>query len=72
MITAIGEKLLEDNILMIAFDFPEHGESDANEMQLSLNNCINDIETIKNMLCLNLKTIKSEYWKLVMVHMFFY
>lgn len=47
VITAIGEKLLEDNILMIAFDFPEHGESDTNEMQLTLNNCINNIGIIK-------------------------
>lgn len=58
VITAIGEKLLEDNILMIAFDFPEHGESDANEMHLTLNNCINDIETIKKYAMLEFKNNK--------------
>lgn len=47
VITAIGKRMLEENILMFAFDFLEHGESNANTSQLTINNCIDDIETVK-------------------------
>jgi len=47
VITAIGKRMLEENILMIAFDFPEQGESNANESQLTINNCIDGIEKVK-------------------------
>lgn len=42
-IELLAEKLLPENILVIAFDFPAHGESEAEGKDFILENCINDL-----------------------------
>ena len=43
-------KLLKNNISTITFDLPSHGESPVESNQLTLDNCLNDITSIKNFL----------------------
>lgn len=46
-IEALAEKMLPHNIGVICFDFPSHGKSKVNADELTIDNCIQDIEDIK-------------------------
>ena len=53
-IELLAEKLIKENIMVIAFDFPAHGESNARGEDYLVCNCINDLITIE-------EYIKKEY-----------
>ena len=42
-----AETIYKDNIGLICFDFPGHGQSEVNGDKLTISNCINDIEAIE-------------------------
>ena len=43
----LAETIYKDNIGLICFDFPGHGQSEVNGDKLTISNCINDIEAIE-------------------------
>jgi len=53
-IELLAQKLINNNILVIAFDFPAHGESTASGEKFILKNCINDLIAVEGY-------IKQEY-----------
>lgn len=53
-IELLAQKLVKENILVIAFDFPAHGESKASGKEFIIENCINDLISIE-------EYIKKEY-----------
>ena len=46
-IELLAEKLIKENIMVIAFDFPTHGESTAKGEEYLVKNCINDLISIE-------------------------
>ena len=46
-IELLAQKLIKNNILVIAFDFPAHGESKASGEEFLVENCINDLLSIE-------------------------
>lgn len=46
-IDLLAQKLIKNNILVIAFDFPAHGESNASGEDFLVENCINDLLSIE-------------------------
>ena len=46
-IELLGQELIKENIMVIAFDFPAHGESNAKGKEYLVHNCINDLITIE-------------------------
>lgn len=46
-IEALAEELNKYNIMVIAFDFPGHGESKADGEMFRVENCINDLITVE-------------------------
>ncbi len=46
-IELLAQKLINENILVIAFDFPAHGESSAKGEDYLVKNCINDLITVE-------------------------
>lgn len=57
-IDMVATNLLKKNISTITFDWPSHGESPVESNYLTLNNCLNDITSIKNFLKKEYKTEK--------------
>ena len=53
-IELLAQKLIKENILVIAFDFPAHGESKANGKEFIIENCMNDLISVE-------EYIKTEY-----------
>ena len=53
-ISLLANKLIKNNIAVVAFDFPGHGKSEIEADKLTLNNCINDFESVE-------KYINKEY-----------
>lgn len=45
-ISALEEAVLKDDIGLIKFDWPGHGESEANGDQLTIDNCLSDIDSV--------------------------
>lgn len=43
----LAETIYKDNMALICFDFPGHGQSEVEADKLTISNCINDIETIE-------------------------
>lgn len=56
-IEALGKKLINSNILVVAFDFPAHGESNISGKNFTIENCINDLITVE-------EYIKNKYPKI--------
>lgn len=46
-IELLAQKLIEKNIMVIAFDFPAHGESKENGKKFRVENCINDLISVE-------------------------
>ena len=46
-IKLLGEEMIKENIGVLCFDFPGHGESKVDGKTLTINNCIQDINTIE-------------------------
>lgn len=46
-IELLAQKLIEENIMVIAFDFPAHGESTAEGEEYLVTNCIDDLISIE-------------------------
>ena len=46
-IKLLAEKMVKDNFLVICFDFPSHGDSEVEADKLTIDNCMDDIETIE-------------------------
>lgn len=46
-IRLLAKKMVKENFLVICFDFPSHGDSEVEDDKLTIDNCINDIETIE-------------------------
>ncbi len=46
-IDLLAQKLIKENIMVIAFDFPSHGESNAKGEEYLVHNCINDLITVE-------------------------
>lgn len=46
-ITLLADKIKNDKIGVITFDFPGHGKSEVEADELTLNNCISDLETVE-------------------------
>lgn len=53
-IELLAQKLIKEDTLVIAFDFPAHGESEANGKEFIIENCINDLISVE-------EYIKKEY-----------
>lgn len=45
-ITDLAEEMILKNIAVVSFDFPAHGESKLDGKELTIENCINNINTI--------------------------
>lgn len=46
-ITLLADKIKNDKIGVITFDFPGHGKSEVEADKLTLDNCISDLETVE-------------------------
>ena len=46
-IELLAQKLIKENIMVIAFDFPAHGESTAKGEEYLVKNCINDLISVE-------------------------
>lgn len=46
-IELLAQKLINENIMVIAFDFPAHGESPAKGEEYLVENCINDLISVE-------------------------
>lgn len=46
-IRLLADKMSKENFMIICFDFPSHGSSEVEADKLTIDNCINDIETIE-------------------------
>lgn len=44
----LAEKVNKKNIAVICFDFPGHGKSEVDTSKLTLENCINDLESVED------------------------
>ncbi len=53
-IKMLAEEMIKNGIGVICFDFPGHGESNADGSKLTIDNCMQDINTVENY-------IKQEY-----------
>ena len=51
MLTKIGEAAAGRNAALICFDLPAHGQSAASDDQLTIENCLKDIEIISEWIC---------------------
>lgn len=47
IITKIGEELIKNNVMLVTFDFPKHGENNHYDENLTVNKCINYIEIVR-------------------------
>lgn len=47
-IKKLKQEMSELNVGLITFDWPSHGESEVNGNYLTVNNCLNDLETVYN------------------------
>ena len=45
-ITDLAEEIILKNIAVVSFDFPAHGESKLDGKELTIENCINNINTV--------------------------
>ena len=52
-IELLGQKLIKENIMVIAFDFPAHGESEAKGEEYLVTNCMNDLITVEEYITKN-------------------
>ena len=62
-IRLLAEKMVKENFLVICFDFPSHGDSEVEADKLTIDNCINDIETIE-------QYIKDKFGKNLKINIF--
>ena len=46
-IEMLAKSLIKNNILVIAFDFPAHGESNVEGEEFTIENCINDLISVE-------------------------
>ena len=62
-IRLLAEKMVKENFLVICFDFPSHGDSEVEADKLTIDNCMNDIETIE-------QYIKVEFGRDIKINIF--
>ena len=62
-IRLLADKMVKENFIVICFDFPSHGTSEVEADKLTIDNCINDIETIE-------QYIKDNFGKDIKINIF--
>lgn len=56
-IKLLAEEMIKNKVGVICFDFPGHGESETNATNLTIDNCIQDINIIEDYIKQNYKNI---------------
>lgn len=62
-ISLLAKEMTKEGFGVVCFDFPGHGESEVEADKLTIDNCINDIETIE-------EYIKEKYGKQMKIDLF--
>lgn len=62
-ISLLAKEMTKEGFGVVCFDFPGHGESEVEADKLTIDNCINDIETVE-------EYIKEKYGKQMKIDLF--